>query len=79
MGLYCLLTNLNQSKYCIVPTKNVFELNENNDLKKIRSDTYQVDKKYYVRGVSLQLGIGAFYIIDSHGNSLIHFYHDTII
>ncbi|XP_074103207.1 uncharacterized protein LOC141530165 [Cotesia typhae] len=66
MGLYCLLTDLNQSKYCIVPTQNVFELNEKNDLKRIRSDTYQADKKYYVRGASLQIGIGSFYIIDSH-------------
>ncbi|KAH0561065.1 uncharacterized protein LOC123265989 [Cotesia glomerata] len=66
MGLYCLLTDLNQSKYCIVPTQNVFELNENNNLTRIRSDTYQADKKYYVRGASLQIGIGGFYIIDSH-------------
>ncbi|XP_044582977.1 uncharacterized protein LOC123263995 [Cotesia glomerata] len=66
MGLYCLLTDLNQSKYCIVPTQNVFELNEKNNLKRIRSDTYQADKKYYVRGTSLQIGIGGFYIIDSH-------------
>ncbi|CAD6232728.1 GSCOCG00012231001-RA-CDS [Cotesia congregata] len=66
MDLYCLLTDLNQSKYCIVPTQNVFELNEKNNLKRIRSDTYQADKKYYVTGASLQIGIGGFYIIDSH-------------
>ncbi|XP_074098894.1 uncharacterized protein LOC141527366 [Cotesia typhae] len=65
MALYCLLSNMNQSQYCIVPTIYVHQVNKEGSFEKVKLNEYLPESKCFVRGGNLKIGIGAFYIVDT--------------
>ncbi|XP_074114100.1 uncharacterized protein LOC141537155 [Cotesia typhae] len=65
MASFCLLTNKNRSKYYVVPTKNVYQLDEEGALQPVVLSAYQNGSMCYVRDNHLKLGNGAFTIVDT--------------
>ncbi|CAG5093119.1 Protein of unknown function [Cotesia congregata] len=65
MASFCLITNTNRSKYYIVPTTSVYQLDEKDELQPVKPSQYQDGSVCYVRDNHLKLGNATFTIVDT--------------
>ncbi|XP_044579050.1 uncharacterized protein LOC123261504 isoform X2 [Cotesia glomerata] len=65
MASFCLITNTNRSKYYIVPTTSVYQLDEKDELQPVKPRQYQDGSMCYVRDKNLKLGNATFTIVDA--------------
>lgn len=73
MKSYCLVQNTSRTQFYVIPTKNVYQLDENKVLQPLNSNFYTEGEKCFVRGVNVGLGNAACFIIDTDGKIFLQF------